>query len=102
IFQRGRSQSYQLALSGKQDKTTYYVSGGWTEQIGAVRSAEMERYNFKVNFDQEVNDWLNVGTNLGYTQYSDVDVSDNTNVNSGGVILGMLSTPPNIGVFNPD
>lgn len=102
VFQNGRSQNYQLAISGKHDKTTYYVSGGWTQQIGAVRSAEMDRYNFKVNFDQKLNDWLSVGTNLGYTRYHDVDVSDNTTVNSGGVILGMLSTPPNIGIFRPD
>lgn len=102
IFQNGRSQNYQLSISGKHDKTTYYVSGGWTQQIGAVRSAEMDRYNFKVNFDQELNKWLNVGTNLSYTHYHDVDVSDNTTVNSGGVILGVLSTPPNIGIFRPD
>lgn len=102
VFQNGRSQNYQLAFSGKQDKTSYYLSGGWTQQIGAVRSAEMDRYNFKVNLDQEINKWLNVGTNLAYTRYHDVDVSDNTNVNSGGVILGVLSTPPNIGVFRPD
>lgn len=102
VFQNGRSQNYQLALSGKHDKTTYYISGGWMQQFGAVRSAEMDRYNFKVNFDQEVNKWIKIGTNLAYTKYHDVDVSDNTTVNSGGVILGVLSTPPNIGVFRPD
>lgn len=102
IFQNGRSQNYQLSISGKHDKTTYYVSGGWTQQIGAVRSAEMDRYNFKVNFDQKLNDWLNVGTNLSYMRYHDVDVSDNTTVNSGGVILGVLSTPPNIGIYRTD
>lgn len=102
VFQNGRSQNYQLSISGKHDKTTYYVSGGWMQQIGAVRSAEMDRYNFKVNFDQRLNDWLNVGTNFSYMRYHDVDVSDNTTVNSGGVILGVLSTPPNIGIYRPD
>ncbi len=102
VFQNGRSQNYQLSLSGQTDKTTYYVSGGWTQQIGAVRSAEMDRANFKINLSQQVNDWLNVGTNVNYMRYHDVDVSDNTTVNSGGVILGMLSTPPNIGVYRPD
>jgi TonB-linked SusC/RagA family outer membrane protein len=102
IFQNGRSQNYQLAISGKNDKTSYYVSGGWTQQIGAVRSAEMDRYNFKVSLDQQMNDWLKVGTNLNVTKYHDVDVSDNTTVNSGGVILGMLSTPPNIGIYKPN
>ncbi|MDX1718665.1 MAG: TonB-dependent receptor [Salegentibacter mishustinae] len=102
IFENGLSSNYQLSISGKTEGTTYYLSGGYTKQEGAVRSSEMERYNFKVNLSQQVNDWLEVGTNLTYTQYSDVDVADNTSVNSGGVLLGVLSTPPNIGIYNED
>ncbi|MBL0740790.1 TonB-dependent receptor [Chryseolinea sp. Jin1] len=102
IFQNGRSQNYQLAISGKSDKTSYYISGGWMQQTGAVRSSEMDRYNFKISLEQKMNNWLAVGTNLNFVKYHDVDVSDNLNVNSGGVILGMLSTPPNIGIFRPN
>jgi TonB-dependent starch-binding outer membrane protein SusC len=99
IFRRGTSQNYQLSVSGKTEQTNYYISGGWTQQKGAVRSAEMDRYNFKVNLDQKVNDWISFGTNFNYMRYHDVDVSDNQAINQGGVILGMLSTPPNIGIF---
>ncbi|HSI70872.1 MAG TPA: TonB-dependent receptor [Gillisia sp.] len=102
IFQDGLSTNHQASMSGRNDGTSYYVSGGYTKQEGAVRSSEMERYNFKVNFSQQVNDYIKVGTNIAYTHYSDVDVTDNTSVNSGGVLLGVLSTPPNIGIFNPD
>ncbi|PIQ21467.1 MAG: SusC/RagA family TonB-linked outer membrane protein, partial [Cytophagales bacterium CG18_big_fil_WC_8_21_14_2_50_42_9] len=100
VFQKGTSQNYQLSFSGKNNGTSYYVSGGWVQQEGAVRSAEMDRYSFKVNLDQEVNKWLKLGTSIGYTRYHDVDVTDNTNVNSGGVILGVLTTPPVIGIYN--
>lgn len=102
VFQNGTSQNYQLSLSGKSDKTTYYLSGGWVQQKGAVRSSEMDRFNFKVNLDQKVNNWLSLGTNLAYTHYHDVDVSDNQAINQGGVILGVLSTPPVIGIYNED
>jgi len=102
VFQNGSSQNYQLSVSGKNEATTYYISGGWTQQTGAVRSSEMDRYNFKVNLEQYMNDWLKIGTNFNYMQYHDVDVSDNQAVNQGGVILGMLSTPPNIGIYNLD
>lgn len=100
IFQRGTSQNYQLAVSGKSDKTNYYVSGGWTQQKGSVRSSEMDRYNLKISLEQKVNNWLTFGTNINYMRYHDVDVSDNQAINQGGVILGMLSTPPNIGIYN--
>lgn len=102
IFQNGNSQNYQLAVSGKSNKTAYYVSGGWVQQQGAVRSSEMDRYNFKVNLDQDLKKWLRVGTTLAYTRYHDVDVNDNSAVNQGGVLLGVLSTPPVIGIYKED
>lgn len=102
IFQHGRSQNYQLSVSGRNDKTGYYISGGWMQQVGAIRSAEMDRGNFKINIDQTINDWLKVGTNISYVKYHDVGLTDNTQVNSGGVILGALNTPPVIGVYNAD
>ncbi|MBS2211413.1 TonB-dependent receptor [Carboxylicivirga mesophila] len=102
IFQRGISQNYQLSLSGKSEQTSYYVSGGWVQQVGAVRSSEMDRANFKINLDQEVNDWLSIGTRIAYTKYRDVDVNDNNAINQGGVITGVINTPSVIGIYNED
>ncbi|NME70053.1 SusC/RagA family TonB-linked outer membrane protein [Flammeovirga aprica] len=102
VFQTGYTQNYQLAISGKSDNTNYYISGGFTGSQGAVRSAEMNRANFKVNLDQEVNDWLKLGTRVSYVDYNDVDVKDNQAVNQGGVLLGALTTPPVIGIYNQD
>lgn len=102
IFERGMSQNYQVSVSGLNEKTSYYLSGGWTEQEGAVRSSRMDRFNFKINLDHEAAEWLKIGSRVAYTIYSDVDVTDNQSVNTGGVLLGVLSTPPNIGIFNPD
>lgn len=102
VFRTGFSNSHQVSFSGKSDKTSYYVSGGVVNQEGAVRSAEMNRKTFKVNLSQEITSWLKVGTNFNYVDYTDVDVSDNTAVNNGGVILGVLNTPQNIGIYNAD
>ncbi|MBL4561558.1 MAG: TonB-dependent receptor [Labilibaculum sp.] len=102
IFQNGVSQNYQISLGGKSNNTSYYVSGGWVKQEGAVRSSEMDRANFKINLDQQVNEWLSMGTRIAYTKYSDVDVNDNSSVNSGGVLTGALNTPSIIGIYNED
>jgi TonB-linked SusC/RagA family outer membrane protein len=102
IFQNGLSQNYQVSISGKTELTNYFISAGYTGQEGAVRSSEFERTNFKINFDQKINDKIKIGTRIAYTQYSDVDVNDNNNVNAGGVLLGALTTPSIIGVFNQD
>ncbi|WGH76929.1 TonB-dependent receptor [Tenacibaculum tangerinum] len=102
IFQNGISQNLQASVSGKTEDTNYFLSVGHFFQEGAVRSAEMERTNFKINIDQDINDWLKVGTRIAYTDYRDVDVNDNNSVNQGGVILGALSTPSIIGVYNEE
>lgn len=100
IFVNGFSQNYQVSVSGKTKGTNYYVSGGYLSQEGAVRSSEIARSNFKINLDQDINDWLKIGTRIAYTIYKDVDVNDNNSVNQGGVLLGALTTPSIIGVFN--
>lgn len=102
IFQRGLSQNHQLSISGASNGTNYYISGGYVEQTGAIRSSGMNRANFKVNLDQEVNSWLKVGTRMAYTRYSDVDVNDNNAINQGGVLTGVINTPAIIGIYNAD
>lgn len=100
IFRNGLSQNYQASISGRAEGTNYYVSAGHVAQEGAVRSSELNRTNFKVNIEQDLNDWVKVGSRITYTQYRDVDVNDNNNVNQGGVLLGALTTPSIIDVFN--
>lgn len=100
IFENGFSQNYQVSVSGKSASTNYFVSAGYLSQEGAVRSSELQRRNFKINLEQDINDWLKVGSRLAYTVYRDVDVNDNNSINQGGVLLGALSTPSIIGVFN--
>lgn len=102
VFQNGFSQNYQASVSGMVEDTNYFVSIGHLSQEGAVRSSELARTNFKINLDQEINNWLKIGSRLAYTSYKDVDVNDNNSVNQGGVLLGALTTPSIIGVYNED
>lgn len=102
IFQNGLSQNYQFSASAANNGFNYYISAGYSSQVGAIRSSELERSNFKINLEQQVNDWLKIGTRIAYTDYRDVDVNDNNNVNAGGVVLGALTTPSVIGTFNED
>jgi TonB-linked SusC/RagA family outer membrane protein len=100
VFQNGLSQNYQASVSGRTKSTNYFISAGHLDQEGAVRSSELQRSNFKINIDQEINEWLKFGSRIAYTLYRDVDVNDNNSVNQGGVLLGALTTPSILGVFN--
>jgi TonB-dependent starch-binding outer membrane protein SusC len=96
VFQNGRMQNYQLSVSGKSNNTNYYISGSWLEEMGAIRSNEMQRTNFKLNLDQRVNKWLKLGTRISYSNFNNVDVDDRE------VLRSVLITPPVIGIYNPD
>jgi TonB-dependent starch-binding outer membrane protein SusC len=96
VFQKGRTQNYQLSLSGKSNKTNYYLSGSWLKETGAIRSNEIQRTNFKLNLDQSLNEWLKLGTRISYNNFFDVDVDDSK------ILRDVLITPPVIGSYNPD
>lgn len=102
IFRDGVTNNYQASISGKTEKTNYFISAGFLEVEGAVRSNEAQRANFKINLDQEINDNVKVGTRIAYTKYNDVDVQDNATANQGGVILAALNAPPVIDAINDD
>ncbi len=66
IYQKGVVTSHQVAVSGGKDKTTYYFSGGYLNQIGTLIKTGFDRYNMRASIDQQVNNWLKAGftTNL--------------------------------------
>src|SRR5690554_1464040 len=61
-------QDHNLSMSGGSERTTYYMSLGFTEQDGISLSNEMTRYTFRSNADHEIRDWLSVGVNGGITR----------------------------------
>lgn len=66
IYQTGAVQSHQLSFSGGQDKTTYYISGSYFDQLGTLIETNFNRYTLRGSIDHEVKKWLSVGfsTNL--------------------------------------
>jgi len=102
IYRTALRQNYQLSFSGADNGMNYYISGNYQDAEGVIRSNEVERYSAKVNFSKQIRSWLKIGTNLTYSKWRDVDVTDNAGAGRGGVVLGALVTPSVIGIFNDD
>ena len=66
-------QSYDLQISGANERTNYYVSGGYYDQKGTTSDSDFSRYNFRANLETKANDWLKFGTNtmFAYENYSE-------------------------------
>lgn len=66
-------QNYELQISGANERTNYYVSGGWYKQQGTTSDSDFSRANFRANFETRANDWLKFGTNtmFAYENYAE-------------------------------
>ena len=58
-----------------------------------------KRYNFRVNSEHKVKDWLTIGENM-YYNYSDGNTADTKNGYTGAVVAAMYY-PPNVPVYTP-
>ena len=63
----GKTQEYDLSISGGTQKATYAFSGGYADQQGILINTDFKRYTFRSNSDAKVTDWLKVGQSLGAT-----------------------------------
>ena len=59
------SQMHHIAIDGRSSKTSYYLSGSYNTQAGAIKMAKdaFDRYNFRSNINYSLFDWLKIGNN---------------------------------------
>jgi TonB-dependent starch-binding outer membrane protein SusC len=67
IYQAGKTQEYDLSISGGTQKSTYAFSAGYADQQGILIHTDFKRYTFRSNSDAKVADWLKVGQSLSAT-----------------------------------
>lgn len=59
---------HSLSFNGGTEKTKYYMSIGYTDQLGIAKANSMERYSMKFNMEHDVNSWLSMGGGVGLTR----------------------------------
>ena len=72
IIQNGITQNYSLNVSGKTDKTDYYLSGTYYDQEGIVDNDNFKRITLKANFTNKITDWYTISLK---TAFSSMDYS---------------------------
>ncbi|WP_097132700.1 SusC/RagA family TonB-linked outer membrane protein [Pedobacter xixiisoli] len=101
-FGTGSQNQYQVSLSGGVKGGQYYFSTGYQQDKGVVAPARLDRYTANFNGSQNLTPWLKLTGNAILTSSKSIDVGDNSSVSRGGVILGALTTPSTIGIFEPN
>uniref|UniRef100_UPI00356729DE SusC/RagA family TonB-linked outer membrane protein n=1 Tax=Mariniphaga sediminis TaxID=1628158 RepID=UPI00356729DE len=67
----GLVENHVLTMSGGMEKTSYYISGGYTSEDGFVMNDNYKRYTTRINFKNEIKNWLTLGINT-FGSFSDL------------------------------
>ena len=97
IFQNAGETSNNLSISGGDDRTNYFIGGGYFYQDGTVASSNFKRTSLKISLDNKTNDWLKVGTSISFS-----GIKQNVNASVYSIINSALGLTPNVPVYNAD
>jgi TonB-dependent starch-binding outer membrane protein SusC len=96
MFQTGFIHNHTISASGGSENANYYLAGGYADQKGTYYGSGFESFNFKINSDIRVNDWLKVGESLTFSTH----VKRPEQAGSG-IYTSILRSSPTIPVYDP-
>ena len=67
LLRTGVMQNYTVSYSGGNEKSHYYVSGGFLDQSGIVKRVNYRRFTFQSNSDAQVLKWLKFSNNITFS-----------------------------------
>ncbi len=98
-FQDAGIKQVDISASGGTDKTRFYVSGQYTDQVGLLRGNEFEKYTGRINLDHEASDKLNFGLQFALSRSLNERLSTD---NAFSTPLQAIAQSPVQSPFDPD
>jgi len=96
IIRTGIGVNANIAVSGGNDRGTYYISGGYTDQQSYIINQDYKRYQGRVRFDQHMSQQFTIGTDINLTY------AYNNALNAQTIYRDAILKSPNQSVYNPD
>lgn len=100
IFRTAFSQDYSISVSGGDKKGSYMYSGGYLDQQGIITNTYYKRYNIRANNTRKINDYIELGTNLSFTNAE--NRLARTNTETSGLITSAISFNPTYPLRDPE
>jgi TonB-linked SusC/RagA family outer membrane protein len=98
-FKRGSMTGHNIGLSGGNDGSRYYASGGFFDQKGTTPTVAFRRYNFRINSEHNISKIFTFGENL-YAAYGD-QAYDNNETGSRSNLVNVIRMMPHMPVYDP-
>ena len=92
VTRKGVTQQYNLSVSGGQEKTTFYLSGGYFKQEGVVIESDFRRFSANFNIKHAISNRISIGLNLNGS-HSDQNTPSQAGNFRNPVIAAYFLTP---------
>ncbi|WP_214070376.1 TonB-dependent receptor [Mucilaginibacter sp. dw_454] len=101
LFRTGALRDYSLSISGGSKDTKYYIGAGYNYQDADIKPIYFDRGDLRVNIDQKVNDFIQVGVtnSLSRSFRNQARAGDGP---AGGLFQSALHTPTYLPEVNAD
>ncbi len=100
VLRKGTQTQYNLSASGGNDKTTFYLSGGYFKQEGTTIATDLDRYTGAIRVTNKITDKISVSTNIdgGFVRQH----TPLTGGAFGNPVLSSFFVLPTKPIYNPD
>ena len=68
VYRQAAMQSHQVSLAGGSESTRFYSSINFLDQEGIVKNSGFNRFSFRTNVDQKINEKLDLTTSLAISR----------------------------------
>ena len=94
MFQTGHTLDNALTISGGNDRTTFFLSGGATNQRGSITgdNDKFDRVSVRFNGSHKVFDNFKVAANVAYINGTGGFITSRNSTD--GLLLGAWRSPP--------
>lgn len=98
-FRQGSMTQTNIALSGGNDISHFYASGGYFDQEGTTPSVGYKRYNFRINSEHRISKIFNFGENLYVA--NGIQNYDNNETGTRSNLVNVIKMMPYMPVYDP-
>jgi TonB-dependent starch-binding outer membrane protein SusC len=91
-----------VSLSGGNQKTQFYASGGFQTEDGIIKNTGYDRYSFRVNLDHKIGNFITVKLNNNFIRTETQRGFTGNQNNTGGSIGYNIAYAPSYANFFPD
>lgn len=82
VFRRALVQNYNLAVSGGNARSTFFMGANYSAQEGIVKKTSNDRFTFRLNSEHKFFDFITVGENFNISQNATVSQDERNEYNS--------------------